>query len=470
MDNLLAWGGSAAVIAFIVGAWRHIMTIWQQISSCLIIRVTLVESAANAMLAYCNTEMKRSPFGPLTYIAWRDYVRPRRRYERIVAESLGGGGRFYWRGWRPIWMTRTSGNGNDSNDQLYMIYRPVSLTFLRWTFDADQLVEEAVAYFNQNIQDEGHSRFRVNYLSGTVGQVPRFDDSGAGAVATSDVAAEPANENGGVEMLITRRLIGWTPDDIGPETHKTGNAIGDVALSPEMASLWARLKRWRQSRQWFSERGLPWKYGTLLYGPAGNGKTAFVRAAAEDLNMPVYVFDLTTMLNDELRRCWNKMRSNAPCIALMEDIDNVFHGRDPADDDIKLGFEALLNCLDGVERADGVLLFVTTNCIEHLDPALGGPVEDGQLASRPGRIDCSIPVHAPDADGRRQIAYRILKDWPDMVEPTVQKGDNDTGAQFERRCIDLAEDLYWNGRNGEATSHFPHRFAEQVGRLHQAST
>ena len=66
----------------------------------------------------------------------------------------------------------------------------------------------------------------------------------------------------------------------------------------------------------------------MLYGPPGTGKTALARAFAEDLNMPIYVFNLAEMSNHELMRVWSEMQVNVPCIALIEDIDNVFNGRE----------------------------------------------------------------------------------------------------------------------------------------------
>jgi hypothetical protein len=108
------------------------------------------------------------------------------------------------------------------------------------------------------------------------------------------------------------------------------------------------------------------------------------------------------------------MQLNVPCIALIEDIDNVFHGREnisrkhgmmsflmaskkkdgEADQPppSPLTFDCLLNCLDGVDRCDGVFTIVTTNSIDKIDPALGQPrkLPDGTvefISSRPGRID-----------------------------------------------------------------------------------
>ena len=152
----------------------------------------------------------------------------------------------------------------------------------------------------------------------------------------------------------------------------------------------------------------------MLYGPPGTGKTALARAFAEDLNMPIYVYNLAEISNHELIRDWGDMQVNVPCIALIEDVDNVFHGREniarrdnmvqmmmPKKDDkddrsrrdlyTPLTFDCLLNCLDGVERVDGVFTIITTNDISKVDPALGQPREAA------GR-QCGVYLHSPRPD------------------------------------------------------------------------
>ncbi|MEM1062852.1 MAG: hypothetical protein AAGJ97_11055, partial [Planctomycetota bacterium] len=101
--------------------------------------------------------------------------------------------------------------------------------------------------------------------------------------------------------------------------------------------------------------------------------------------------------------------------------------------DVGLTFDCLLNELDGVRRADGLLLVVTTNHPEKLDPALGVPDESGR-SSRPGRIDRAIVIGPPDADARAAIVRRVLPDEPDAWYDLVRRGDGDSVAQFQERC------------------------------------
>ena len=169
------------------------------------------------------------------------------------------------------------------------------------------------------------------------------------------------------------------------------------------------------------------------------------RALAEDLDLPVFVYDLATLKNDELQKAWNQMLSEVPCMAMMEDIDAVFDQRKniAVNSGPGLTFDCLLNCLDGVQRADGLMVMMTTNHLDRVDPAIARP---GDLGSRPGRIDRVIEMNALDDAGRRKLAHRILDEWPHWIEHICSEGIDDTPAQFQERCGRLALQLHYGDR------------------------
>jgi SpoVK/Ycf46/Vps4 family AAA+-type ATPase len=234
------------------------------------------------------------------------------------------------------------------------------------------------------------------------------------------------------------------------------------------------IELWRNSRDWYREKGLPWKRGWLLYGPPGTGKTALARACAEDLNMPIYVFNLGQMSNHELMDAWRKMQVNVPALALLEDFDNVFHGREnivpqaalsammlarkkkEGDEETNfapLTFDCLLNCLDGVERSDGVFVIVTTNDLSKIDAALGQPrtLADGTIewiSTRPGRIDKAVELTYMTSVDKRRLAKRILGEFPDEYLAILEEIDarpdlKETPAQFQEKCSQRALKAYW---------------------------
>lgn len=102
--------------------------------------------------------------------------------------------------------------------------------------------------------------------------------------------------------------------------------------------------------------------------------------------------------------------------------------------------DALRPLWDGGERSDGLLLFVTTNFPDKVDPAL----------SIKGRMDRIIEFDVLPEEGRCKLANRILAEYPDDIMSTVKAGDGDTGASFERRCIEIATRRYYEAAQAKA--------------------
>ncbi|KAI9319110.1 BCS1 N terminal-domain-containing protein [Dichotomocladium elegans] len=132
--------------------------------------------------------------------------------------------------------------------------------------------------------------------------------------------------------------------------------------------------------KWYNERGIPYRRGYLLYGPPGSGKSSFIQALAGELEYNICILNLSErgLTDDRL----NHLLSNVPerSIMLLEDIDAAFNKREQTDNhgyQSMITFSGLLNALDGVASAEERMIFLTTNHVENLDPAL----------IRPGRVD-----------------------------------------------------------------------------------
>jgi len=180
------------------------------------------------------------------------------------------------------------------------------------------------------------------------------------------------------------------------------------------------------------------------------------KAIGQHLDLPIHVFDLSGMSNYEFYREWTDMLGTTPCIALVEDIDSVFSGRENIrnkNNNLDLiTFDCFLNSIDGVQNTDGLFLIITTNRAELLDEALGKPRTDRDqngtnISTRPGRIDRAFELKKLDKDCRTKIAKRILADCPEFIEEIVENGDGDTGAQFQERCTQIALKNFWDNKN-----------------------
>ncbi|KIJ55841.1 hypothetical protein M422DRAFT_24346 [Sphaerobolus stellatus SS14] len=140
------------------------------------------------------------------------------------------------------------------------------------------------------------------------------------------------------------------------------------------------VKGFLKRRQWYADRGIPYRRGYLLHGPPGSGKSSFIQALAGSLSYDICILNLSErgLSDDKL----NHLLSNAPerSIILIEDVDAAFNKRVQTTEDgyqSSVTFSGFLNALDGVASGEERIIFMTTNRIEALDPAL----------IRPGRID-----------------------------------------------------------------------------------
>ena len=278
-------------------------------------------------------------------------------------------------------------------------------------------------------------------------------------------------------MLNNFSLIGVNQHELGLEMKNKGNALKNLYFPKEVEDLIDIVGLWVKSKDWYKEKKIPWKKGWLLYGVPGTGKTALARAFAEDLDLPIYVFSMGQMSNNDFLKAWQSMQLNVPCIALLEDIDNVFHKRENISQlsvmlgasrlvsggtsgesgEIKspLSFDTLLNCLDGVDKTDGVFTIISTNDITKIDEALGVPEsvhpdDRNFISTRPGRIDRVIKLDYLDKVNKLRMASRILSEFPEQLEQVRMYIDRDlqhTPAQFQEYCSQIALEQYWKNEH-----------------------
>ncbi|KAJ7047014.1 BCS1 N terminal-domain-containing protein [Mycena alexandri] len=176
--------------------------------------------------------------------------------------------------------------------------------------------------------------------------------------------------------------IEWRP--FGKPRRK--RPLQSVVLEPNMAeTIEADIKSFLARRQWYADRGIPYRRGYLLHGPPGSGKTSFIQALAGSLSYDICLLNLSErgLADDKL----NHLLSNAPerSFVLIEDVDAAFNKRVQTGADgyqSSVTFSGFLNAIDGVASGEERIIFMTTNHVEHLDPAL----------IRPGRVDLSVLV------------------------------------------------------------------------------
>jgi ATP-dependent Zn protease len=135
----------------------------------------------------------------------------------------------------------------------------------------------------------------------------------------------------------------------------------------------------------YIKHGIPYKYNILLHGKPGTGKTSLIHALASECNATISILNINsdlkeTKLLDSFR---NINDSEDLCIVVIEDIDCIFTNR-KENDSLRnnITMQGLLNCMDGFNNQEGLILILTTNHPELLDSAI----------TRSGRLDLNIEL------------------------------------------------------------------------------
>lgn len=169
----------------------------------------------------------------------------------------------------------------------------------------------------------------------------------------------------------------------------------------------ADIREFVEGTQWYIDRGIPYRRGYLLYGVPGCGKSSFVAALAGELGYDICVLNLSDAgLTDD--RLAHALSTTPPqSLVLLEDVDAAFVRRDASDRrSSHVTFSGLLNALDGVAAGEERILFMTTNHLELLDPAL----------IRPGRVDVVHEVGAATSSQMRRMFLKFYPEEPELAE------------------------------------------------------
>jgi len=226
---------------------------------------------------------------------------------------------------------------------------------------------------------------------------------------------------------------------------KPTTTFDDVVLSDEQTEILQRnIVKYIKNLSFYEERGLPTSRGALIVGPPGTGKTLTCEAIINELEATIiYITAEDIYEQGTIENLYKLANGLSPSVVIVEDIDTL-GGLDRRETGNHPLLGEFLNCLNGVERNEGVITIATTNYPEHLDKAL----------TRAGRFDVKLDFGLPDDKLRTHIIEKYLSshktDKKINLKEIVKRTEGFSGA-FLKEIVTLAtiEAFEENGYNSE---------------------
>lgn len=215
--------------------------------------------------------------------------------------------------------------------------------------------------------------------------------------------------------------------------RRPARSVDTVILPGDTAeSVVADAAHFTTSRDWYASRGVPWRRGYLFHGAPGTGKTSLIMAVASELGYDVVIPTLAQS-DQEFARAMACLTSKD--IVVFEDIDCLFDKRAKSvnGEQRHVTFSGFLNAMDGFIAPDGLVVFMTSNHVERLDPAL----------LRPGRCDVRIEFGPATADQASRMFARFYPDAPTLARSTF--GEQAAGASMaaiQEALVSNADDYH----------------------------
>lgn len=133
------------------------------------------------------------------------------------------------------------------------------------------------------------------------------------------------------------------------------------------------IDQWLENETMYTDRGLLYKTGILLHGPAGTGKSSMAMAIANYLGCGLITIDPGTFQFMNISEITESIVADeTKYVVLIDEIDAIFKSRENeniTDEQLKVT-NKLLSFLDSAQSPTGVIFVATTNYPDRLDKSL----------------------------------------------------------------------------------------------------
>ncbi len=185
------------------------------------------------------------------------------------------------------------------------------------------------------------------------------------------------------------------------------------------------IEKFINSEEDYIKFGQSYKRNYLFYGPPGSGKTSFIYALASKFDFKIFIINITPDLTNDvfINLIQNIESKKQSSILILEDIDSLFKERKSTNEHW-ITFSGILNIFDGIFCKEKLLIFLTTNHKELLEPAL----------LRPGRIDYIVEFDMAKKEQIEQMYNYFFNDKKifEQFWKVVRHYSNLTTAYFQK--------------------------------------
>lgn len=217
----------------------------------------------------------------------------------------------------------------------------------------------------------------------------------------------------------------------GKHGRRPDRSMDTIYISDEQKhTIVTRLEKFYSSKNMYRKYSVPYKRVHIFYGEPGTGKTSTIVALATHFNKGICKLTLHPgMTSQNLENLFKTVPSNH--FLVLEDVDALFKNRD-ANKDTSFDFSTLLNCMDGITTVQSLVVFMTTNHIDTLDPAF----------MRPGRVDMAVKFSSPGREAILQCLRSLGEAYAHEHEEFVSRyGDKISSiAALQKHLFDCIMD------------------------------
>ncbi|CAG8622115.1 2283_t:CDS:2 [Gigaspora margarita] len=254
------------------------------------------------------------------------------------------------------------------------------------------------------------------------------------------------------------------------------NGLETVVLDESQEILLKKeLDSFVNDKEFYQKSGVPYRCGFLLYGKPGTGKTSLIYAISSALSRDLYYLNLKEIKNNnDMSAVFSSVPPNQ--IIVLEDVDaqsNILYKRDISPnyfnfisedvlkekDDLSkykelfsfISLSNFLGCLDGQILSEGTIIIMTTNQIEHLDPACICP--------------CCMDVHM----NLEYCMHYQIRNMYKKIKPNAEFSDNIL-KKIPERSLPLCDVVITMMSYRNESELIPGKILELVEKYHQSNS